>query len=62
MANAFSFNPTISEFFVSDLPQNTSPLKVHFQYEDDDLRIHTLKGKSLCRFKFLNKIFIVLGW
>ncbi|PHT83756.1 hypothetical protein T459_12199 [Capsicum annuum] len=51
MANALNFNPTITEYFVSDLPQNTSPLNVHCRSKDD-LKVHQLKVDEKFDFSF----------
>ncbi|MCD7469539.1 hypothetical protein HAX54_008643 [Datura stramonium] len=52
MTNAFKLNPTVNEYFISDLPQNTSLLNVHCQSRDDDLGIHTLNVGDKYDFSF----------
>ncbi|KAK4729251.1 hypothetical protein R3W88_022239 [Solanum pinnatisectum] len=47
-----SFEPKVTEIFVSNLPQNTVPLKVHCQSEDDDLGVRTLKVNEKFDFSF----------
>ncbi|CAN4103373.1 unnamed protein product [Withania somnifera] len=52
ITNALNFKPTITEVFVSDLPQNTSPANVHCQSGDDDLGVHTLNPGDKFDFSF----------
>ncbi|KAK4710573.1 hypothetical protein R3W88_005086 [Solanum pinnatisectum] len=52
MTNASILHARVTEFFVSDLPQNTSPLQVHCQSQDDDLGVHTLKMNEKFDFSF----------
>ncbi|KAK4357823.1 hypothetical protein RND71_023433 [Anisodus tanguticus] len=50
--NGFSFNPRITECFISDLPQNTPLLNVHCKSNSDDLGVRTLHVGDKFDFSF----------
>ncbi|XP_060182617.1 S-protein homolog 21-like [Lycium barbarum] len=52
MTNAINFNPTITEYFISGLPQNSPLVKVHCKSNSDDLGVRTLKVGDKFDFSF----------
>ncbi|MCD7469537.1 hypothetical protein HAX54_008641, partial [Datura stramonium] len=52
MTNASTFDPSITERFISSLPQNTPLLEVHCKSLDDDIGVRTLKVGDQFDFSF----------
>ncbi|WMV43152.1 hypothetical protein MTR67_036537 [Solanum verrucosum] len=51
-ANSFTFNPKYTLHIISNLPTNSSILKIHCRSGDDDLGIRTLKSGDQFDFSF----------